>query len=264
MTPPDHHDRPPMSPDRDDPFSCLVLHGLGGGPYEVAPLIEALKANGVKVAAPILPGHEGPGPVMPSSSWRDWIAAAIRAFDELAAEGAPVAVVGFSTGGTLALELSTLRPVTRQVLLAPFLAIRFSRMIPIAPALYLRPIARVMPNLWRRPPAVQDRLVRRQVAASSGFRTFSLGATLSALELIERVKPMVPTIATPTLILQGRRDTVVEPRDARWLLDHLGSSEKELVILPRSDHLLAYDRDRDEVIGRTLAFLRGRDPRPAG
>ncbi len=253
-----------MSPERENPLSCLVLHGLGGGPYEVAPIIEALKADGLKVSAPILPGHEGPGPVMPSSSWRDWIAAAIQAFDELAVEGAPVAVVGFSTGGTLALELSTLRPVACQVLLAPFLGIRFSRMIPVAPAVYLRAIARVMPNLWRRPPAVRDRAVRGQVARASEFRTFSLGATLSALELIERVKPMVPNIATPTLILQGRLDTVVEPRDARWLLEHLGSSRKDLVILPRSDHLLAYDRDRDEVIRRTLDFLRGRAPIAGG
>ena len=253
-----------MSPERDDRPACLVLHGLGGGPYEVAPIIEAFAAVGLKIAAPILPGHEGPGPIMPSSSWRDWIAAAVSAYDDLAAEGAPVAVVGFSTGGTIALELSTLRPVTRQVLLAPFLAIRFSRMIPIAPSVYLRMIARVLPNLRRRPPAVRDRAVRRQVAAASGFRTFSLGATLSALELIERVRPMVPTIATPTLILQGRRDTVVEPRDARWLLDHLGSPRKELVILPRSDHLLAYDRDRDEVIRRALDFVRGLEPGPAG
>ena len=252
-----------MSLERDHPLSCLVLHGLGGGPYEVAPIIEALKADGVEVAAPILPGHEGPGPVMPSSSWRDWIAATIRAFDELAVEGAPVAVVGFSTGGTLALELATLRPVARQVLLAPFLAIRFSRIIPIAPSVYLRAIEGVMPNLWRRPPAVRDRAVRRQIATAASFRTFSLGATRSALELIERVKPMVPKIATPTLILQGRRDTVVEPRDARWLLEHLGSLQKDLVILARSDHLLAHDRDRDEVIRRTLDFIRGRNPRLA-
>lgn len=241
------------------PPSCLVLHGLGGGPYEVAPIVDAMEAEGVKVSAPVLPGHEGPGPIMPTSCWRDWIAAALSAHDDLSAFGAPVAVVGFSTGGTLALELAGLRPVARQVLLAPFLAIRFSRMIPIRPAVYLRTIARVLPDLRRRPPAVRDRAIRRSIAESSGFRTFSLGATLSALELIDRVKPMVPKIAIPTLILQGKRDTVVEPRDARWLLDNLGSTHKGLVVLPRSDHLLAFDRDRDEVIQLTRDFVLGRD-----
>ena len=99
--------------------------------------------------------------------------------------------------------------------------------------------------------------MRRQIAASSCFRTFSLDATLSALELIEEVKPIVPTIAIPTLILQGKLDSVVEPRDAAWLLDHLGATRKALVVLPRSDHLLAFDRDREEVISLTCDFVLG-------
>ena len=42
--------------------ACLVLHGLGGGPYELQPLIAALEAAGLQVLAPIMPGHDGPGP----------------------------------------------------------------------------------------------------------------------------------------------------------------------------------------------------------
>ena len=37
----------PPSPDRP---SCLVLHGLGGGPYEMGPVIDALERH--VVAAP--------------------------------------------------------------------------------------------------------------------------------------------------------------------------------------------------------------------
>jgi len=55
---------------RESP-SCLALHGLGGGPYEIGPLIDALKADGLRVEAPILPGHEPLGPVMPALSWRE-------------------------------------------------------------------------------------------------------------------------------------------------------------------------------------------------
>jgi carboxylesterase len=231
---------------------------LGGGAYELAPIIAALEAEGLRVSVPVLPGHEGPGPFMPSSCWRDWAATVEAAYDNLSAEGASVVVIGFSTGGTLALYLARRKPVARQVLLAPFLAIRFSHWIPLGPAIYLRYIARVVPHLRRRPPAVRDHEMRRQVADAACYRTFSLGATLSALELIEEVKPIVPTIAIPTLILQGKLDTVVEPRNATWLHGHLGANRKALVILPRSDHLVALDRDRDEFIALTRDFVLGR------
>jgi carboxylesterase len=237
--------------------SCLVLHGLGGGAYELGPIIAALEAEGLRVSTPVLPGHEGPGPVMPSSSWRDWAATVEAAFDDLAAEGAPVVVIGFSTGGTLALYLAGRRPVLRQVLLAPFLAIRYSHLIPLRPSTYLRHVARLIPNIRRRPSAVRDPEMRRWADAAACYRTFSLDAALSALELIEEVKPLVPEIKVPTLIIQGRLDTVVEPRNATWLRDHLGASRKELVILPRSDHLVALDRDRERVIALTRDFVRG-------
>jgi carboxylesterase len=252
---PDPHG--PVAPDTLPRPSCLVLHGLGGGAYELEPIIAVLEAEGLRVSSPVLPGHEGPGPVMPSSCWRDWAATAEAAFDELAAANRPVVVVGFSTGAIIGLYLASRRPVARQVLLAPFLAIRYSGLIPLHPSIYLRPIARVFPNLRRRPPAVRDPEVRRQVLAAAYYRTFSLNAALSALELIDEVKPTVPTISIPTLIIQGRRDTVVEPRGAIWLHDHLGAIQKALVVLPRSDHLVALDREREQVIAQTRDFVLG-------
>jgi carboxylesterase len=224
----------------------------------VAPLFSALEKEGLHVAAPVLPGHEGPGPVMPSSRWLDWAATAAAAFDELAAAGQPVVVLGFSTGGTLALRLAAHRPIARLVLLAPFLAIRYAALIPLPPVSYLRQVARLLPNLPRRDPAVRDRQMRRWAAASGSFRTFSIHAAFSALELIDEVKPLVPRITTPTLIVQGALDTVVEPSGATWLHQHLGSAEKTLISLPRSDHLVALDRERDQVIRLTKDFVLGR------
>lgn len=234
-------DRPVGARDSDDHGkpSCLVLHGLGGGPYELGPLISALEGEGLKVSAPILPGHEGLDPVMPASSWREWAATAESAFTRLAAAGDPVVVIGFSTGATLALDLASRQPVSRLVLLAPFLAIRYTRLVPVRPAHIVRLLARVLPNLTRRPPAVRDREMRNWAAKSDPFRTFNLHATLSALELIDRVKPLVPTITVPTLIIQGQLDTVVEPALAAWLYRNLGSAKKTFVSLSGSDHLVA-------------------------
>ncbi len=238
------------------PPSVLALHGLGGGRFELSPLIEALEQAGCRVSSPVLPGHEVTGPVMPASNWEDWVKAVEDAFDELALFGRPVVVVGFSTGGTLALLLATRRPVARLLLLAPFLAIRYVGLIPFRPASYLGPISAILPNLPRRSPPARDRQARRLLDQVVRFRTFSLKATVSALELIERVKPLVPAIETPTLILQGKLDTVVDPAGADWLFEHLGSPEKKLLWFAKSDHLLALDHERSLVValGRDFAL----------
>jgi carboxylesterase len=237
--------------------ACLVLHGLGGGAYELKPLIDALEAQGIRVRAPVLPGHEGPGPVMPASVWRDWVAAAESGFDELAASGHPVVCIGFSTGATVGLYLATRRPVARLVLLAPFVGIRYTSLLPGRPKFYMKSLARLFPNLPRRSPAVHDPVMRQWAAEAGHFKTFNLRATESALELIEEVKPLVPSITLPTLIIQGQLDTVVEPAGAAWLHRHLGSTDKTIVTLARSEHLVALDRERERVIGLTTAFVLG-------
>ncbi|WP_165221415.1 alpha/beta hydrolase [Aquisphaera insulae] len=236
---------------------CLILHGLGGGPYELEPLIGSIEKAGFRVAAPTLPGHDGPGPGMPASAWSEWAAAAESAFDQLVPDSADVSVLGFSTGGTLALRLASRRPVSRLVLIAPFLEIRHAGLLPVRPIRYLRHVARLIPSLPRRGPAVRDPEARRRAAAADRFRTFSLRAAASALELIEEVRPILPTIQTPALILQGIRDSVVEPRGAEFVLETLGARQKRLVLLPNSDHLVALDLDRDAVEREVLSFLLG-------
>jgi carboxylesterase len=100
--------------------------------------------------------------------------------------------------------------------------------------------------------------MRRWASSADRFRTFNVNAAVSALELIDLVKPLVPGITTPTLIIQGKLDSVVEPGNASWLHDRLGSTQKELVMLPRSDHLVALDREREQVIALTSDFVLGR------
>jgi carboxylesterase len=193
---------------------------------------------------------------MPASRWRDWAARADEAFEDLAAGCGSVAVIGFSTGATLGLYLSSRKPVARQVLLAPFLQIRYTGMIPLPAASYLRPIASLWPDLPRRAPAVRDPEMRRWASGTGRFRTFNLHAALSALDLIDEVKPLVPLISTPTLIVQGRLDTVVDPAGAQWLYQYLGAREKSIISLQRTDHLIALDRERERAIQETLRFLR--------
>lgn len=247
-------------PSNPPPRSVLLLHGLGGGPYELQPLSSALQDAGLTTIAPALPGHDTDGPIMPSSTWEQWKAHAQLEFSKLHERLTPTAIVGFSTGATLALDLAADHPerVSRLVLICPFLAIRHYWFYGWRPEQYLRaPWGQWVEHVPRRPPAARDPEARKQVekAASTRYRTFNLDATRSALSLIRHVRDRVGRVTSPTLVAQATLDTVVQPEQADWLIQHLGSTRKELVWLERSDHLAAWDLDRALLIGRVLSFL---------
>ncbi|TAD77976.1 MAG: alpha/beta fold hydrolase [Oscillatoriales cyanobacterium] len=253
----DHLDNQPFT--WPGPTGCrqavLCLHGLGGGPYEMRPLLPLLQTQGWAVEAIIYPGHDQPGPEMPASEWTAWYAAAEQAFDRLAARFDRVVVVGFSTGCPLALALALQRSVAALVLLSPFMAI--ARPVPWLPrAELLVPwVAPWLKTVHRTALAIADRVARDAADRVAPYRTFHLGAVQSALELIAQIRPRLGEIQVPTLIIQPRRDRVVDPAAAKVLLDSLGSAHKQWVWLERSDHILTLDYDRDQAIQAIGAFL---------
>ena len=103
-------------------------------------------------------------------------------------------------------------------------------------------------------PPLRDRATRDEVARCTTFRTFNLDATRSALDLVALAVDAAPRVQAPTLIVQGARDSVVDPAGARDLAARLPGGGR-LAWMARSDHLLMLDEDRAEVTREVLAFL---------
>ncbi|WP_297049724.1 MULTISPECIES: alpha/beta hydrolase [unclassified Thermosynechococcus] len=235
--------------------ACLLLHGLGGGVYELQLLAEVLYEGGWTVQGILYPGHDRPSAQMPASTWPQWYGAVVSAFQDLRESYSTVAVIGFSTGGTLALHLAHHYPVDALVLLAPFLRIYRPWFSPVAPERLVQSLGQWIPWLPRRTLPIRDRPLRQAAAAACFFKSFNLQAVRSALDLIAQVEPELPMITTPTLILQSRADTTVDPQGAQKIYEHLGSPDKELHWLKESDHLLPLDVEREQVFAKVVAFL---------
>ncbi len=239
----------PFTLERHTTDAVLLVHGLGGAPYEVQRLAEALTLT---ARCLVLPGHEVRGPRMPHSTWEQWREALTHEYEQLAAHHGHVHLVGFSTGAPLVLQLAQARAFTsRLVLLAPFMQVFRPAFAPVRTEALLRavPFLRSVP---RRAPPVPHRELRHELEGLSAFRTFSLDATRSALELIARITPELRRTQNPTLVIQGRRDTVVSPAGAHFLAERLPRAHLELV---ESDHLLTLDRDAARVIALARTFL---------
>jgi carboxylesterase len=245
----------PFLLEASDEHVCLLLHGLGGGAYEMRLLGEYLHRQGVTVQAINYPGHDRPATRMPASTWQEWYSCVRTCYTELANKYRRVQLVGFSTGCPLALHLATEQSVEKMVLLSPFFAIRREWYYLLPPEAYLYTVGLLLKDVPRLRLPICDQKMRHQAEKSAFFRTFNLLSVRSAFELIDQVKPNLPDIEVPTLIIQSRRDTVVDPSGAQFIAASLGAKTKYLHWLKHSDHIVTLDCEREEVFARTLEFV---------
>lgn len=235
------------------------MHGLTGSPDELAPLVEALREAGFTVRSPLLPGHGLDVAALAATDRHAWYSAAESALHELMAECGRVSIVGSSAGGLIGMLLAAHHrdAVTALVLLATPITLPRWSVFRIRAALAL-------PAAWRpsslRSIGKSDGINVSDPSLAEGLRSLpaypleSLGELLALMGHADRV---APSIAQRVLIVHGDRDTTVLRPQVTALMARLASSKGvERVFPPRSAHLVAIDRDRDEVAASIIAFLR--------
>jgi carboxylesterase len=75
------------------------------------------------------------------------------------------------------------------------------------------------------------------------------------MQFIRVVERELPSIRVPTLLLHGRRDRTVPVENAPFILERLGSADKQLVWFERSGHTVTIDLERDLVNRTVLRWL---------
>lgn len=230
----------------DPSHACLMLHGLGGGVYEMQLLGESLNRQGLTVQGILYPGHDRLGR-MPRSCWQDWYAHSLETYRTLAQTYEQVSVIGFSTGCPLGLYLASENPVYKLVMLAPYFRLRSEWYYGLSLEAYINAFGWLITDVPRIGLPIFDLKMQQQAIGAAFFRNFNIGSVRSAMELIEQVKPRLPAIRNPMLIMQSRKDHVVDPAGASYLYEQVSSTEKKLRWLENSDHIITLDRDRQEV-----------------
>jgi carboxylesterase len=235
--------------------ACLLLHGLGGGVYEMELLGQFLHQQGFTVQGINYPGHDRPMVRMPSSTWQQWFQHILSTYVQLTQTHQRVNVIGFSTGCPLALYLATLQPVNQLVLLSPYLAIRYQWYYLLPPEAYLFSVGWWVEDVPRFGLLIRDRDIKAEAERVMFLKTFNLRAVRSAAQLINIVKPGVPSLEVPSLIIQSVRDSVVAPWGAQWLYNQLETSRKEIHWLKQSDHIIPLDVEREQAFALIGNFL---------
>lgn len=213
-----------------DAGGVLLIHGFPGSPAEVRRIGETMAAHGWRARGILLPGF---GPDIPNLNLRrrtDWVRAAQAAWDELRATYQPAAMLGYSMGAAVALNLR-IAPQDRLVLAAPFW--RLPGIIPVLLPL----IRRVMPNL--RPfkkanfgdprlrkqfdrilPGVDldDPQVRQTIQEEF---VLPLRAMEEVIRMGRQAYRQAPKLPAHALVVQGAQDELVRPVETRRLVRRL-------------------------------------------
>jgi carboxylesterase len=235
------------------------LHGLTGTPFEVRPLGESLAREGYGVEGPLLAGHAQSPQELLKTGWPDWLGSANQALNLILSQnrGRPAGIVGFSTGGLLALLLAKQRPrdvAALAVVATPLrmkpAQVRGIRWLNLLPDLLVNSPLGYVPK-WGGPD-VQDPAMK---GLNPGLPVMPLPALNSLLDLMQVVRAELPSITQPALVAHGQKDQTIPLEDSLEIAGSLGSEEVERLWLPRSGHLAGIDLEKHILAQALVKFF---------
>jgi len=241
------------------PDAVLLLHGLTGATFEMHHVALRLAEAGYRCLVPVMAGHGGRPEALIGVPWTEWVAKARRDLDRL--RGARrTFVVGSSMGALVACALAHDQPekLDGLVLLAPAMALTLTgRLGGLLGRLGLFWHTVVQKGSGS---DVRDEEMRRRNPCLTGV---PLAAVAELQALADAVDRQAPGIVAPALVIAGGQDHTVTVGGARRLARRLGSGPSEVLVLPRSYHLVGVDVERERCAEAILAFLAGlARPRP--
>lgn len=246
----------------------LLIHGLGGTPVELKIVASGLRKEGFTVSCCKLAGHCGTEEDLIATGWRDWVASVELALDALSEKCDIVLVGGLSMGAILALHVAAKRAgkVSGLLLYAPTLWYDgFS--VPwyafLLKWLINTPIGQRYRFEERQPYGIKDERIRKFImramgqgkSAEAGLASTPSQSLQQLWELVDVVKPQLPGIKTPALIVHAREDDISDLSNTIYLQRKLGGLVDTLV-LDDSYHIVTIDRQRSLVADRSAAFAR--------
>jgi carboxylesterase len=231
------------------PIGILLLHGFTGNPAAMRRIGEWLAARGHTVACPRYPGHGTSWKELGRTRWQDWVAEATRGLKEIDRRCESVVLLGLSVGGAMALHLAVRYPdVVRAVAVVnPF--VRDRRITAIPYVWRVVPTQKGVGNDIKKPEEDElpyDRITSRALAQLERF--------------LRVVRSELPRVHQPLLVFHAPEDHVVPRGNAELVMDRVGSTDKELVLLNDSYHVATLDHDAELIFERTHEFAEARAP----
>jgi len=218
---------------KDESVGVLLIHGYMAAPEEMKYFAHYLHEKSFTVYVPRLKGHGTAPEDLAKTSYEQWIESDEEAFVVLKHTCKKIIVGGFSTGAGLALELSTrvddihavfaVAPPMRLQDLGSYFVPAIDAWNAVLKKIHLDTIAKEF--IENKPENPHINYLRNPI---SGIHQLE--------KLMEQLEPKLKNINIPTLVIQSRKDPVVNPKGTLKLFEQLGSPIKEYYIFDYECH----------------------------
>ena len=226
--------------------AVLLLHGFTGNTAGVRKLGRFLESDGYTVHAPLFKGHGSTVENLIHTTDQDWWESVVEGYNLLKNKGyKKIAVAGLSLGGLFSLKLAATYPVVGIVPMCTPLGFAHKN----TPRNIILSYALEQKKVEEKPADIINK--EMEVLKSQQ----SIKAIDGLYELIKDVEERLPSIQTPTFVIQGRQDQIIDMDSPTMILDRISSKQKKVKWYEKSGHLITIGQERNKLEEDVLAYL---------
>ncbi|MFU8788022.1 MAG: alpha/beta fold hydrolase [Methylobacter sp.] len=223
-----------IQPEVANGCGVLLIHGLLASPAELRGYGDYLVGQGYTVLGIRLKGHGTSPYALREQSWADWYGCVQRGFNILKAHCPRIFVVGFSTGGALALKLAAEKHPETAGVIAVSVPLKFMN-----PAFMLVPLLHGTNKLVDWVPSfegVKPFIDNEPEHPAINYRNTPIRALYELRLLIAQLDELLPQISVPALVVYGDEDPIVSAKGAPIIMEKLGSGYKQIEVVKSKRH----------------------------
>ena len=240
--------------------TLLMVHGFASSPAVFQRMAAALAERGYRCRVMRLPGF-GEWPGNPNFSLPSWRAALDAEIKSARASSRQVWLIGHSMGATLALDgVARGCDVEGVVLVTPLIEVSGKRSILLPPRRWFD----VGQHLWSEKTLIETAFpvdIHDPVPGLDEKRDLYLpvAAYREMFAAVDRIAGRAETVRCPVLMAVATRDLVVDSAAAVSYFERIAATQKQLLVMPESGHVLPMDRGWLELVSAVDDFvLRGK------
>ncbi len=237
-------------------IGVVLSHGYMAAPLEVMELARYLGRLGFWVYVPRLKGHATSPEDLATRTYPDWQRSVDQGYAIISSLCKRVVAGGFSTGAGLALDLAARVKGVSGVFAvsAPMRLKDFSSRFATAVDMWNRFMERA-----RQVGAKKEYVENKPENPHINYMRNPISGVVELERLMDDLEPKLPDLMAPSLVVQSKRDPVVDPKGSRRIFDLIGSKDKEYVLFNFDRHgILLGDGSRrvHRTIGEFIKRLR--------